>query len=79
MDLTSGAGVFFNYCPIEENCYSNELNISNYKVQKYLYPNLNINNDDIRMYNPDVKADIILGNPPFNLRWNYDREEYLLI
>lgn len=76
-DLTAGMGNFANYCPIEENIYLNELDIKAVKVAKYLYPKANITADDIRSYNPDVKFDIVLGNPPFSLRWQVGRDEYL--
>ena len=76
-DLTAGMGNFANCCPVEENVYLNELDIKAVKIAKYLYPKANITSDDIRFYNPDVKFDIIFGNPPFNLRWNVQKDEYL--
>ena len=76
-DLTAGMGNFANYCPVEENVYLNEIDIKAVKVAKYLYPKANITSDDIRSYNPDVKFDIVLGNPPFSLRWQVGRDEYL--
>ena len=54
-----------------------EIDIKAIKVAKYLYPKSNITADDIRYYNPEIKFDIILGNPPFNLRWDCGRNEYL--
>jgi len=76
-DLTCGAGSFFNYLPNEYNIHGNEINIKSYKVSKYLYPNANIQNNDIRNYSPDTRFDLILGNPPFNLKLKVGREEYL--
>jgi len=76
-DLTSGIGNFANYLPVEENVYLNELDIKAVKIAKYLYPKANITADDIRQYNTDTKFDIIFGNPPFNLKWELGREEYL--
>lgn len=76
-DMTCGAGSFFNYLPVEHNIYGNEIDISNYKVCKYLYPNANLQNEDIRNYNPDVKFDIILGNPPFGLNFKVGKDEHL--
>jgi trans-aconitate methyltransferase len=76
-DLTCGSGAFFNYLPNELNIYGNELDMKSYKVCKHLYPNANITNQDIRFYKPEVKFDIVLGNPPFNLRWNVGNNEYL--
>lgn len=76
-DLTSGIGNFFNYLPNEINAYGNELEISSYKVAKQLYPNATITNQDIRFYNPTEKFNLIVGNPPFNLRWQVNNNEYL--
>lgn len=71
-DLTSGKGDFFNFCPDEKNCYSNEIDIKSYKIQKYLYPDINITQNDIRSYNTNVRFDYIFGNPPFSLKLNYN-------
>lgn len=76
-DLTCGMGNFFNFLPNEANVYGNELDIKAYKVAKYLYPEVIISCDDIRLYNPDVKFDVIFGNPPFNLKWKVGGNEYL--
>jgi len=76
-DLTCGMGNFFNYLPIEQNIYGCELDIKAYKVAKYLYQDANIECQDIRYYEPNVKFDIVFGNPPFNLTWAINRDEYL--
>lgn len=76
-DLTAGMGNFFNFLPNLNNVYGNELDIKAYKVMKYLYPEIHITADDIRNYEPGVNFDIVLGNPPFNLKWTLDKEEYL--
>lgn len=76
-DLTCGMGNFFNYLPVESNIYGTELDVKAYKVAKYLYTEANINNQDIRHYNPGVKFDLVLGNPPFNLKWEVGNNEYI--
>jgi len=76
-DLCSGMGNFFNYLPVERNIYGNELNIRYYKIAKYLYPDANLTADDIRYFNPGTKFDIVLGNPPFGLKWTIGRDEYI--
>jgi hypothetical protein len=75
MDLTGGAGVFANSMAAECNYYMNEIDIKAIKIAKCLYPEANITHGDIREYDPKVKADIIVGNPPFNLSWNYCGEK----
>ena len=77
MDLTGGAGVFINSAPTEHNFYMNEVDIKAVKVAKYLYPEANITYGDIRSYQPELKADIVVGNPPFNLKWQHNKNEYL--
>jgi len=76
-DLTMGHGSFFNFLPNESNIYGNELDMKAYKVAKYLYPQANLDNNDIRFYDPKIKMDIVLGNPPFNLKWRHNSSEYL--
>jgi len=76
-DMTCGAGSFFNYLPNEYNIHGNEIDIKSYKVSKYLYPKANISNEDIRHYSPDARFDLILGNPPYNLKLKVGRDEYL--
>ncbi len=68
-DLTCGMGNFFNYLPAEGNVYGADIDVKAVKVARYLYPLANITHDDIRTYEPPVKADIVFGNPPFNLDW----------
>ncbi|MCM3130162.1 MULTISPECIES: SNF2-related protein [unclassified Paenibacillus] len=76
-DLTCGMGTFFNFVPMEANVYGNELDMKAFKVAKQLYPEAQIQCSDIRIYEPGIKFDIIFGNPPFNLRWEYRTERYL--
>lgn len=40
-----------------------------YKVAHFLYPDANIECRDIRTYQPDLRFDYVLGNPPFHLKW----------
>ena len=76
-DLTCGMGTFFNFAPMESNVYGCELDVKAYKVAKYLYPKANLTCGDIRSYNPGIKLDYVVGNPPFNLRWWVDGEQVL--
>lgn len=76
-DLTFGMGQFFNFCPNEYNCYGTELDTPAFKVAKFLYPNANLENEDIRHYAPKSKFDVVFGNPPFGLWWRVKGEEYL--
>ena len=46
-DLTCGKGSFFNFMPVEANCYGCELDAKAYKVAHYLYPSANLELTDI--------------------------------
>ena len=68
-DLTCGKGSFFNFFPVEANLYGCEVDAKACKVARFLYPAANITPSDIRTYQPEVRFDYVVGNPPFNLRW----------
>lgn len=76
-DLTSGMGNFCNYMPIEGNFFGCELDAKAHKVASYLYPAANFELADIRRYNPSMRFDYIVGNPPFNLKWQTENGECL--
>lgn len=76
-DLTCGHGAFVNSCPNEYNFYGCEMEFNSYKVAKYLYPNAKFTNADMRGYDPKIKFDYIIGNPPYNLKWKIDNTSML--
>lgn len=76
-DLTSGIAHFANFMPVEANFYGCELDIKSHKVAHYLYPAANLEHKDIRFYEPDMRFDFVVGNPPFNLKWQVDDTEYI--
>lgn len=75
-DLSCGAGAFFNYFN-EEQCYGCDIDKNAIKVAKFLYPEANIQCVDIRYYNPGIHFDFVVGNPPFNLRFDVGDQEIL--
>lgn len=66
-DLTCGTGNFFNFLPVKENLYGCDIDKNAVTVAKHLYPDSNIINKNISHYYPNIKFDLIFGNPPFNL------------
>ena len=68
-DLTCGMGNFFNFLPNERNAYGCEVDPNACAVARKLYPQAHIIQGDIRDYEPQVHFDVVLGNPPFHLRW----------
>ena len=67
-DLTCGIGNFFNYLPNEANIYGNELEDAAFTICRFLYPDAKIDRGDFIYYSPDETFDLVIGNPPFNLR-----------
>ena len=76
-DLTSGIANFCNFMPLEANFYGCELDIKSHKVAHYLYPTANLEHRDIRFYQPDMRFDYVVGNPPFNLKWETEDGEII--
>lgn len=76
-DLTSGIATFANFMPLEANFYGCELDIKSHKVAHYLYPAANLEYRDIRFYQPDMRFDYVVGNPPFNLKWSTEQGEII--
>ena len=76
-DLTCGMGNFFNFLPTEANAYGCEVDAKAFKVARYLYPEANLALEDIRAYQPELRFDYVVGNPPFNLRWFTGEEKVL--
>lgn len=77
VDLTSGMGSFFNFLPNELNVYGNEIDLKAFKVARFLYEKATLTNQDIRLYKSEVLFDVVLGNPPFNLKWKVGENKYL--
>lgn len=77
-DLTCGKGSFFNSFPVESNLYGCELDVKACKVARFLFPDANITLGDIRTYQPKLRFDYVVGNPPFNLRWRTEEGDELL-
>lgn len=67
LDMCCGMGNFFNHLPNQFNAFGFDSDENAVKVAKRLYPDANIEVNDMRVYDPKMSFDIILGNPPFNL------------
>ena len=79
LDMCCGMGNFFNHLPNMHNAYGFDIDGKAVAVAKYLYPDAHIEKCDIRQYYPEQRFDIIIGNPPFNLKFDYklSQEFYL--
>lgn len=76
LDMCCGMGNFFNHLPNQFNAYGFDIELNSVKVARYLYPKANIEKADIRMYDPEQRFDIVIGNPPFNLDFNGELSQY---
>lgn len=78
-DITCGKGSFFNHLPDEGHIYGNELDNDAFEVCKYLFPNAHLQNTDFLYYDPGVKMDMIIGNPPFNLKTEEGTSQFAFV
>ena len=76
-DLTCGMGNFFNYAPTIANVYGCELDVNAYKVARYLYPEANLVQGDIRTYQPEVRFDYVVGNGSVLFRLNAKSPDFM--
>lgn len=67
LEMCCGSGNFLNHLPNLYNTYGFDVDENAVKVAKHLYPEANIEVRDIRMYRPEQRFDVLIGNPPFNL------------
>ena len=79
LDMCCGMGNFFNHLPNLHNAYGFDIDGKAVAVARHLYPDAHIEKCDIRQYYPEQRFDIIIGNPPFNLKFDYklSQEFYL--
>lgn len=79
LDMCCGMGNFFNHLPNLHNAYGFDIDGKAMAVAKYLYPEAHIEKCDIRQYYPEQRFDIVIGNPPFNLKFDYKlSQEYYI-
>lgn len=70
LDMCCGMGNFFNHLPNLHNTYGFDIDGRAVAVAKYLYPDAHIEKCDIQQYRPEQRFDVIIGNPPFNLKFD---------
>ena len=68
LDMCCGIGNFVNWLPNQHNAYGFDVDGNAVNVARYLYPDANIRTCDIVQYHPDQRFDVVIGNPPFNLK-----------
>ena len=70
LDMGCGMGNFFNHLPNPHNAYGFDIDGKAVAVARYLYPDAHIEKCDIRQYCPEHRFDTVIGNPPFNLKFD---------
>ena len=70
LDMCCGMGNFFNYLPNLHNSYGFDIDGRAVTVARHLYPEAHIEKCDIQQYRPEQRFDVIIGNPPFNLKFD---------
>ena len=71
LDMCCGMGNFFNHLPNLHNAYGFDIDGKAVAVARYLYPEAHVEKCDIQQYRPEQRFDVIIGNPPFNLKFDY--------
>ena len=70
LDMCCGMGNFFNHLPNLHNTYGFDIDGRAVTVARHLYPEAHIEKCDIQQYRPEQHFDVIIGNPPFNLKFD---------
>lgn len=71
LDMCCGMGNFFNHLPNQHNAYGFDIDSKAVAVARYLYPDAHIEKSDIQQYHSEQRFDAIIGNPPFNLKFDF--------
>ncbi len=79
LDMCCGIANFFNWIPNRHNAYGFDVDGNAVNVARFLYPEANIQKCDIVQYNPAQRFDAIIGNPPFNLRFDGHLSQFYYI
>ena len=79
LDMCCGMGNFFNHLPNQHNAYGFDIDSKAVAVARYLYPDAHIEKCDIQQYHSEQRFDAIIGNPPFNLKFDFKlSQEYYI-
>lgn len=70
LDMCCGMGNFFNHLPNLHNSYGFDIDGRAVTVARHLYPEAHIEKCDIQQFRPEQRFDVIIGNPPFNLKFD---------
>ena len=60
-----------NHLPNQHNAYGFDIDSKAVAVARYLYPDAHIEKCDIQQYHSEQRFDAIIGNPPFNLKFDF--------
>lgn len=69
LDMCCGMDNFFNHLPNQHNAHGFDIDPKAVAVARHLYPLADIQQCDIQQFTPQSRYDVIIGNPPFNLKF----------
>lgn len=69
LDMCCGMGNFFNHLPNQRNAHGFDIDPKAVAVARHLYPDATVEQCDIQQFKPDTRYDVVIGNPPFNLKF----------
>lgn len=75
-DICCGTANFFNFLPNLHNAFGCDIDDDAVKVARFLYPQAHIAAKDIRAYDPEIRFDILFGNPPYNLDFDGESSQF---
>ena len=70
LDMCCGMGNFFNHLPNQHNAFGFDIDGKAVAVARHLYPDASIERCDIQQFRSGQRFDVIIGNPPFNLKFD---------
>ncbi|MDR2882901.1 MAG: N-6 DNA methylase [Alistipes sp.] len=76
LDMCCGMGNFFNWLPNRHNAYGFDVDGNAVNVARFLYPEANLQKCDIVQYRPEQRFDAVIGNPPFNLKFDGELSQF---
>lgn len=71
IDMCCGMGNFFNHLPNQHNAHGFDIDPKAVAVARHLYPDATVEHCDIQQFTPGTRYDVVIGNPPFNLKFGY--------
>ncbi|MGG1445025.1 N-6 DNA methylase [Brevibacillus laterosporus] len=76
LEPSAGSGVFLEHIPPDCEITALELDETSAKVTKLIYPHVNVINADALLHERHDYYDIVIGNPPYGLTLETERDDF---